>query len=167
LVAGLVGAVALTLPGDDQDSAGETGDTSFFALRPVTSGEPTQGQPCPAPTVSPDSAVLCSVDATVVVGMGPVIVDAGNVVSAEATPPPAEGAGWSVNVTLDEPGAEAFAEATEQASTEQPPANRIAIVVDEQVVSVPEVNAAIDSGELQIGGLDQVDAEQLANRLTS
>jgi hypothetical protein len=163
VVAGLVGAVVLTLP--DDDGAGVTGqsDDSFFELRPVTSGEPTNGAPCPAPTIAPDSAVLCDLEGTVVVGMGAVIVDAGDVTSAVANN---AGQGqWSVEVTLTDQGADAFADATTQAAEEQPPTNRIAIVVDGAVVSVPEITEPIEDGVLTIGGIDQVAAEQLSSRL--
>lgn len=101
--------------------------------------------------------------------LGPVIVDASDVVSAVASPPadvvlPADNVGWVVDVKLSADGTEAFSAATMRALGS--PTRQIAIIVDGVVVSAPEVVVPIRTGSVRItGSLNERKAEALAARL--
>ncbi|MBG0822357.1 hypothetical protein HS048_16565 [Planomonospora sp. ID91781] len=85
------------------------------------------------------------------------------VAAAEA----AEGAGgWTVEVALGPDDAAAFAEMTRKIAAEPGPRNRLAVVVDGEVLSAPVVAEAITGGRMQIAGsFTREEAADLARRL--
>lgn len=94
--------------------------------------------------------------------LGPVIVDGSDVLAANVLPPPTSGLGWAVAIQLTPAGASAFAEET-GASV----GDRIAMVVDGQVVSAPTVAVPITSGAIHIGGsFAEAEADALASSFT-
>lgn len=158
----MIGAIVSALQASDgEDSAA----SSALQLRPVVSGQTLDGETCPPPVTTADSATLCSKDGSVVVEAGPVVVDGADVTAAEASAAPGPDQGWLVLVTLNDQGTSDLSAATSAAVTSPPPANRIAVIVDDVVVTVPEVSEAITTGQLEIGGLTESEAQDLAQRL--
>lgn len=73
---------------------------------------------------------------------------------------------WFVTVTLDAEGARAFEDLTTKLVGEQWPLNGVALVLDGEVLSAPQVMAVITDGAVQIAGdFDQSGAESLAKDL--
>ncbi len=74
---------------------------------------------------------------------------------------------WVVNFTLNDEGKTSFADATTAAVTKPAPQNRIAIVVDRQVISSPTVQNPITGGSGEISGLSEQEAKDLATQLNA
>jgi preprotein translocase subunit SecD len=72
-----------------------------------------------------------------------------------------------VNFTLNDEGKASFAAATTAALTKPPPQNQIAIVVDRQVISSPQVTGAITGGSGQIQGVSEQEAKDLSTQLNA
>jgi len=106
------------------------------------------------------------------VRLGPVIITGANIDSASAqliggtqTQIVAE---WVVAFELDGEGSDRFSAATTQAVASTPPQDQIAIVVDRQVVSNPQVQQPITNGQGQIsGGFTEQSAKDLATVLNA
>jgi preprotein translocase subunit SecD len=156
----IVGAGFTALQGSD--SGGGSGQADAIQVRQVVAGEELKGKTCPPATSSPDAATLCTKDGRASVDLGPIIVDGSDVLSAEAIKVASTPDGWVVAIALDEQGTKDFATATGIAANSPPPANFFAIVVDDVIVSVPQVNEAISGGQLEVGGLTKAEAEELA-----
>ncbi|MBG0817690.1 hypothetical protein [Planomonospora sp. ID82291] len=74
--------------------------------------------------------------------------------------------GWAVEVALGPEDAAAFAEVTGKVAAEPAPRNRLAVVVDGEVLSAPVVREAITAGRVQIAGaFTRPEAADLARRL--
>ncbi|GGK88655.1 hypothetical protein Ppa06_53870 [Planomonospora parontospora subsp. parontospora] len=74
--------------------------------------------------------------------------------------------GWAVEVALGPDDAAAFAEMTRKIAAESGPRNRLAVVVDGEVLSAPVVGEAITGGRMQIAGsFTREEAADLARRL--
>jgi preprotein translocase subunit SecD len=86
---------------------------------------------------------------------------------AEAEAVEGQGAGgWMVEVALGPEDAAAFAEVTRKIAAEPEPRNRLAVVVDGEVLSAPVVREAITAGRMQIAGsFTRDEAADLARRL--
>jgi len=131
--------------------------------------EPTCGAGAAAPCtdaqlLDPDGITLQASDGTRA-GLGELVIDGSNVASASAVGAgdPAE---WVVQLTLDHEGTTAVATATGNAASATPPANQIAIVVDGTLLSLPVVQAPIDSGLVVVSaGFTKQEAEDLAAAL--
>ncbi|MDQ4108984.1 MAG: protein translocase subunit SecD [Actinomycetota bacterium] len=77
---------------------------------------------------------------------------------------------WTVTFELDSDGAERFSDATTEAAvfTSGDPQKQIAIVVDQVVISSPEVNEPITGGSGEItGGFSEQEAKDLATQLNA
>lgn len=73
---------------------------------------------------------------------------------------------WMVSVKFNAEGTRAFADLTARLVGQQWPLNGMALVLDGEVLSAPQVMAAITDGNVQIsGGFDQDGAESLAEEL--
>ncbi len=73
---------------------------------------------------------------------------------------------WQVNLEFTGKGADKFADVTTRVTTQQPPQNQLAIVLDAAVVSAPTIQEAITGGQAQITGqFAQAEAQGLANVL--
>ncbi|MFF4379692.1 protein translocase subunit SecD [Kitasatospora sp. NPDC001547] len=98
--------------------------------------------------------------------LGPVAVKGSDVSKAQATIDTQTGAGWQVQLQFNGTGTDAFTKVTGQLATQAPPNNQFAIVLDNQVVSHPQVNGAIPGGSAVITGrFSQAEAQDLANVL--
>ncbi|MFI2609034.1 protein translocase subunit SecD [Kitasatospora sp. NPDC018619] len=99
--------------------------------------------------------------------LGPVAVKGSDVSKAQATIDTQTGAGWQVQLQFNGTGTDAFAKVTGQLATQTPPTNQFAIVLDNQVVSHPQVNGAIPGGSAVITGrFSQAEAQDLSNVLS-
>ncbi|AXK36651.1 protein translocase subunit SecD [Streptomyces armeniacus] len=105
------------------------------------------------------------------VRLGPAALTGGQVESAEARLDQERGGGWFVSVELRGSGESAWAGLTGKAACAQPgdPARRAAIVLDDKVISSPQVDPSVEcgtgitGGATQItGGFSQDEAEELA-----
>lgn len=77
------------------------------------------------------------------------------------------GGNWYVGLTLDSEGTKLFAQLTTALAKRTPPANQLAIVVHDQVVTAPSVMSPITAGKIEIsGGYTRDSAEELATKIT-
>jgi preprotein translocase subunit SecD len=158
----VIGAVAVSLGTNNDDASSSSASAEAIQLRQVVSGDELDGKTCPPASSSPEKATLCTKDGRASVELGPVIVDGTDVLSAEAIQPSESADEWSVLIALNEQGTSDLATATGIAANSPPPANFIGIVVDDVIVSVPQVNEAISGGQIEVGGLTKAEAEDLA-----
>ncbi|MDT0573043.1 protein translocase subunit SecD [Streptomyces sp. DSM 3412] len=99
--------------------------------------------------------------------LGPVGVDGTEVEKAQALLDTQSGTGWQVVMDFDSKGADKFADITGQLATQTSPQNEFAIVLDDEVVSHPYVQAAVTGGKAEISGsFTQEEAQNLANMLS-
>ncbi|MFF6782445.1 protein translocase subunit SecD [Streptomyces sp. NPDC012510] len=99
--------------------------------------------------------------------LGPVGVDGTEVDKAQALLDTQNGSGWQVVMDFDSKGADKFAKITGQLATQPSPQNEFAIVLDDEVVSHPFVQAAVTGGKAEISGsFTQEEAQNLANMLS-
>jgi preprotein translocase subunit SecD len=76
------------------------------------------------------------------------------------------GSVWAVNLTFDSEGAAAFGALTSRVIGLTPPLDQVAIVLDGVVISAPQINEAIPSGNAQISGkFTAEEARDLAKNL--
>lgn len=77
------------------------------------------------------------------------------------------GNGWVVRLTLTDPDARLFGDLTGELAGQQPPRNRLAIVLNgTDLIAAPMVVEAITGGQLQLSGSwTKAEAEALAQRL--
>ncbi|MFH9350957.1 protein translocase subunit SecD [Kitasatospora sp. NPDC017646] len=99
--------------------------------------------------------------------LGPAAVKGSDVSKAQPSLDTQTGAGWQVQLQFNGTGTDAFAKVTGQLATQAPPTNQFAIVLDNQVVSHPQVNGAIPGGSAVITGrFSQAEAQDLSNVLS-
>jgi preprotein translocase subunit SecD len=158
LVGLLIALIVVAVQGGEADPQAD--GTARLELRPVISAEEVGDEGCPPPERSQEGALLCSSDESAVARLGPVIVDDADV--DVATAEESVSGEWVVNVTLTDAGRAVFFDATRSAAGARPPSDRIAIVVDGVIVSVPQVNEPILGGQFEVSGLTQEQAEDLA-----
>jgi len=73
---------------------------------------------------------------------------------------------WQVNLNFKGAGTRQFGDITRSVVSKPAPQNQVAIVLDQQVVSAPQINEAITAGQAQItGSFSQKEATDLANVL--
>ncbi|MGW7446138.1 protein translocase subunit SecD [Kitasatospora sp. NPDC054795] len=98
--------------------------------------------------------------------LGPVAVKGSDVSKAQPSLDTQSGAGWQVQLQFNGTGTDDFTKITGQLATQAPPNNQFAIVLDNQVVSHPEVKNAIPGGSAVITGrFTQTEAQDLSNVL--
>lgn len=124
---------------------------------------------CDAPVndVSDQPLVTCDREGTAKYLLGPTVVSGQQVTNANAGIPQGQ-LQWVVTMDFDSEGARLFADATTQLS-QGVPSRQFAIVLDGLVVSAPQVNEPIPSGQAQIDGgsvgFTQESAQSLASVL--
>ncbi|MFI5730324.1 SecDF P1 head subdomain-containing protein [Kribbella sp. NPDC051587] len=164
LVVAVVGIVLIVLKGPN-GTANDPSEPKHAAagtlqFRRVVKVEPN------ACTKAPTTAnVRCSSDGTRYT-LGKVELDGTHVTEVQAVVN-SQGVGWVVNLTLDAQGTTTFATLTADLVKQQEPANQLAIVVNDQVVSAPMVNGVISGGQVQItGNFTSDSAKKLAADIT-
>ncbi|MFD5467989.1 protein translocase subunit SecD [Kitasatospora sp. NPDC127059] len=99
--------------------------------------------------------------------LGPVAVKGSDISKAQPSLDTQTGAGWQVQLQFNGTGTDAFTKITTQLAAQTPPTNQFAIVLDNQVVSHPQVNGAIPGGSAVITGqFTQPEAQDLSNVLS-
>jgi preprotein translocase subunit SecD len=107
-----------------------------------------------------DHIAACSQDGTLKYLLGPSVVEGTNVTNAVAGTASATGE-WVVNLDFDSEGSGAWA-----AFTAANVGKAVAITLDGQVISAPNINSAIAGGTTEIrGSFTQETATELANQL--
>ncbi|MEU1132659.1 protein translocase subunit SecD [Streptomyces sp. NPDC005900] len=97
--------------------------------------------------------------------LAPAEVNGKDVDEAQATINPQSGA-WVVNMDFTKDGSKKFAKVTSKLSTQQPPQNQFAIVMDREVVSAPSVRTTLTANAEISGSFNQESAKELANILS-
>ena len=136
--------ILVELPGiTDEDEAAEAeeriGQTAQLSVHPVLSTVP-DAKTKPS---KPDNLVLPT-DQGDVIEMGPPALQGDEITGAEAAQPQNSTA-WVVNVDFSGEGSDAFGELSGKAACAQGAKNRIAIVLDDRVISSPGVNVPCGS----------------------
>ncbi|MFB7908523.1 protein translocase subunit SecD [Kitasatospora sp. NPDC059146] len=99
--------------------------------------------------------------------LGPVAVKGSDVSKAQPSLDTQTGAGWQVQLQFNGTGTDAFTKVTGQLASQTPPNNQFAIVLDNEVVSHPQVNGPIPGGSAVITGqFSQPEAQDLSNVLS-
>jgi preprotein translocase subunit SecD len=99
--------------------------------------------------------------------LGPVGVDGTDVTKAQAILDTQNGGGWKVVMDFNNAGGKKFTEVTKALAAQTSPLNQFAIVLDDDVVSHPQVTSAITGGKAEISGsFTQAEAESLSNMLS-
>ncbi len=157
--------ILVELPGiqdEDEANAAEQriGQTAQLEVRPVLRTVPDQD----TKPAQPDNAVLPT-DQGDVIEMGPVALQGEEITGAEAAQPQ-NSAGWVVNVDFDSTGSDAFGTLSADAACAQGAKNRIAIVLDDRVISSPGVSVPCGgsiTGSTEISGsFTTSEAQELA-----
>ncbi|MFE6051747.1 protein translocase subunit SecD [Kitasatospora sp. NPDC056446] len=97
--------------------------------------------------------------------LGPVAVKGSDVSKAQPSLDTQTGAGWQVQLQFNGAGTDAFSAVTGKLATQTPPNNQFAIVLDNQVVSHPQVNGPIAGNAVITGRFTQAEAQDLSNVL--
>jgi len=157
--------ILVELPGiTDEDEANRAeeriGQTAQLEVRPVISTVPDQK----TKPSKPDNLVLPT-DQGDVIEMGPVALQGDQITGAEAAQPQ-NSTGWVVNVDFSGEGSDAFGELSADAACAQGAKNRIAIVLDDRVISSPGVQVPCGgsiTGSTEISGdFSTSEAQELA-----
>ncbi|MFP8887536.1 MULTISPECIES: protein translocase subunit SecD [Streptomyces] len=159
--------IIVELPGlqDPREAADVLGRTAQLTFHPVL-GAAAEGEEAEeeGERVLPDTSGQP-------LRLGPAELTGEGVEDAEAAIDQQTGGGWYVTVDLRGGGEEAWAELTGQAACSPPgdPRRRVAIVLDEEIISAPQVDPSvacergITGGSTQItGGFSQEEAKELA-----
>ncbi|GAA1664863.1 hypothetical protein GCM10009745_03290 [Kribbella yunnanensis] len=161
LIAALAGIVVIVLKRvNEEPPPAKPAAANTLQFRRVVKLEPNAC--AKAPTVA---NVRCSADGTKYT-LGKVELDGTHVTDVQASAD-TQGTGWLVTLTLDSAGTKTFATLTGQLVKAKPPANQLAIVVNDRVVSAPSVSAPITAGRVQISGnFTSKQAKQLVADIT-
>jgi SecD/SecF fusion protein len=136
--------ILVELPGiTDEEEAQEAqdriGQTAQLEVRPVIATVPdAETEPS-----QPDNLVLPT-DQGDVIEMGPVALQGDEITGAEAAQPQ-DSVRWVVNVDFSGEGSDAFGELSGEAACAEGAQNRIAIVLDDRVISSPGVSVPCGS----------------------
>lgn len=155
----------VTDPEEALEVIGRTAQLTFHPVVGVSERPPREGRDEPS-----DRLVLPAEDGGFL-RLGPAALTGDGVGDAEAVVDPQTGANWEVSVSFRDEGVDQWAEVTGQAACAPvgSPERRVAIVLDEEVISSPEVDPSIEcdvgisGGPTSItGGFSQQEAKDLA-----
>lgn len=142
-------------------------EVSFSAdFRPVI-----EAGPCDPAVVHTDAgpdreATLCDQEGFEQLVLGPSEIAATTITDVVPVAPGASTSGWGVEIDFDDEGTQAFASLTERLFTAGEGHNRMAIVLNGEVLTAPTVNAVISDGEVTISGtFTEEDAKALTVQL--
>lgn len=155
----------VTDPEEALEVIGRTAQLTFHPVVGVAGRAPQEGD-----DGSPDELVFPSEDGGFL-RLGPPALTGDGVGDAEAVVDAQAGGNWQVSVSFRDEGADRWAEVTGQAACVPAgsPGRRVAIVLDEEVISSPEVDPTVEcdvgitGGPTSItGGFTQQEAQDLA-----
>ncbi|MFJ8233232.1 protein translocase subunit SecD [Streptomyces sp. NPDC094448] len=149
--------IVVELPGVDnpREAAAAIGRTAQLAFHPVRG---TVAGPASAPAAD-GSRVLADPDAPgSFLALAPPALTGNGVKDAEAVLDPSSGRGWTVDLAFRDSGAKDWARITGQAACAAPgdPARRVAIVLDDRIVSAPGMERTVACGAGIAGGSAQI-----------
>ncbi len=166
------GVAALVLAGcAGADGGAEASVAGSFEIRAVSaearvSELPADAECAQAPLALNESGWICDDATSTAYLVEPASLAAGDVATVRAgESEQPDSTAWVVRLTFTATGAKRFEELTTEASGATPPANKIVIVVDGEVVSAPAVMSPILGGEASIAlndGEAEAEAEALA-----
>ncbi|MFI1212311.1 protein translocase subunit SecD [Streptomyces sp. NPDC020802] len=151
--------IIVELPGvqDPREAADVLGRTAQLAFHPVL-GTAGTGESSPkSPSDGPAGRVLPD-ESGQPVRLGPSALTGADVDSAEARIEQQGGVGWYVGVNFKGAGSDAWAELTGEAACHPAgdPARRVAIVLDDKVISSPQVTSSVACRTGITGGSTQI-----------
>ncbi|WP_413755503.1 protein translocase subunit SecD [Streptomyces sp. MMBL 11-3] len=163
--------IVVELPGvqDPREAAGVLGRTAQLSFHPVLGTADTQEAPSEPRSGRPGERVLDD-ESGLPVRLGPSALTGADVGSAEARIDQQGGAGWFVGIEFEGAGDDAWARLTGEAACHPAgdPARRVAIVLDDEVISSPQVDGSvacrtgITGGSTRItGSFDREEAREL------
>ncbi|WP_166022156.1 MULTISPECIES: protein translocase subunit SecD [Streptomyces] len=167
--------IIVELPGvqDPEEAAEVLGRTAQLTFHPVLAVEdpgapkdpapkdPAPGEPAPDEAAPGDPGrgerVLAG-ESGENLRVGPAALTGGDVEGADARHDAQTGAGWHVTVDFDRAGSDRWARLTGEAACAAPgdPARRVAIVLDDRVISSPQVDPSVACGDGITGGATQI-----------
>jgi SecD/SecF fusion protein len=154
--------IIVELPGvhDPKQAAavlGRTAQLTFHPVRGVSATPPPAGQDSPA---RQRGGLVLADESGQPLRLGPAGLTGAGVAGAQAQIDPQTGGGWFVTIDFRGSGQRAWAQLTGQAACVPPgdPGRRVAIVLDDEIISSPQVDpqvacdVGIDGGSTQITG---------------
>jgi SecD/SecF fusion protein len=148
--------VLVELPGvyDPEEAVRVIGRTAQLTFHPVLGmAEPARAGTTTTPTAAGDGLVLADEDGARL-RLGPARLTGEAVGDAKAVLDPQTGARWEVQIEFQGAGGRRWAELTGKAACEAPgdPRRRVAIVLDRQVISSPQVDPSVACEQGIAGG---------------
>nr|WP_206324017.1 protein translocase subunit SecD [Streptomyces sp. HNM0574] len=166
--------IIVELPGlqDPREASEVLGRTAQLTFHPVLGVEPKKKETEePGKTEKADGERRVPDENGNVLRLGPPEMTGEGVGGADPRTDPQKGPGWTVSIDFKGKGKDTWADLTGEAACAPPgdPTRRVAIVLDDKVISSPEVNpsvrcgAGIAGGSTEItGSFDQQEARDLA-----
>jgi SecD/SecF fusion protein len=162
--------IIIELPGvqDPREAAEVVGRTAQLTFHPVLGVEPpdpapgVSPSPSPSPTPSPalpDGEIVLSDEGGQRLRLGPAALTGEGVGEAQGSVDPQQPTlGWFVTVDFRGSGERTWAELTGEAACAPPgdPRRRVAIVLDNQILSAPQVDPSVSCGTGIAGGSTQI-----------
>ncbi|MBD8870631.1 protein translocase subunit SecD [Nocardioides donggukensis] len=155
--------ILVELPGvDNADDAEEAlGQTAQLTIHPVIG----QAASLDAETNKKNNVIYEDAETGEILELGPTALTGDNINSADAVQPQ-QGVGWEVSVDFDGEGSDAFGDLSGTAACETGDPGRIAIVLDEKIISSPDVSvpcgSRIENGTNISGNFNAESARDLA-----
>ncbi|GAB3263458.1 protein translocase subunit SecD [Kineosporia babensis] len=146
--------IIIELPGvqDPREAAEVVGRTAQLTFHPVVNADPppaaeAEGEEAPEEKLEEGQQRLVDEDGMPLV-IGPQVMTGEGVSDAAGVTDPTRGGGWFVTIDFKSAGGETWRQLTADAACAQPgdPARRIAIVLDDEVISSPQVDPSIGCG---------------------
>jgi SecD/SecF fusion protein len=153
--------IIVELPGiqDPREAAEVIGRTAQLTFHPVLAIEPPDpaagATPTPAP---PDGEMVLADESGQRLRLGPAALTGEGVGKAQAAIDPQTALGWFVTIDFRGAGERAWAELTGRAACAPPgdPQRRVAIVLDEEILSAPQVDPGVACETGIVGGSTQI-----------
>ena len=168
--------IIIELPGvqDPREAVEVIGRTAQLTFHPVLGAEAPPATPTPSPSATkaadPTKERVINDESGQPIRIGPAVLTGEDVTDASGGYDPQQGLSWFVNVDFSGPGGTKWKNLTAKAACAQPgdPTRRVAIVLDNDVISSPQVvqevvcNVGMTGGQTQItGDFDQQSAQEL------
>jgi SecD/SecF fusion protein len=158
--------IIIELPGiqDPREAAEVIGRTAQLTFHPVIGIAAPEATPSPTPAPSPipgDREIVLSDERGERLRLGPVALTGEGVGEAEAAIDPESGLRWFVTVDFRGSGERAWAQLTGKAACapQGDPRRRVAIVLDNEILSAPQVDPSVACETGIAGGSTQITGE--------
>jgi protein-export membrane protein SecD len=147
---------------------GPSGSGYKTTIAQCTTPDERQTAACSFAALRDETVVFMGSDGTTKYKLGPVRFTGDMIKRADANYNTTSGTGWEIEFTTTSAGKNPLATVTSELVNQQTPYNQLAIVVDDTVISNPEVNGAITNGSGVItGSFTQAQAKDLATQLNA